>query len=421
MKEILKDLEIDDPSFAFLGYYEGFAVPDGPVPNKSEVGRAFYNLAKIYYDKSDLDKAEENFVKALKCSNKSEDHFVILKTLGFLIRIASEGLEDEKAKKYIELAREVAEGLTGVMDNLNSEYFYHLGVLGNYMGNFLDAEKNFLLAYKKSKEENNPELLSKCLLSLATNKYLEGDYKLAMDYVSQLNELLKIIDKSYLQGSMYLLLGKIYVELGEYQKALVSFGNANNILQAKKCWNLYGYVLLGKGTAYKNMGEYDNALLFFELARNIADPQTFKRLYNILRSEIEEVNDSSVDLYLDKTNRKIREKFLGIIDFKHRFILLEILFLLARNPGTSFDKEQLAKAVWKDEYNPLIHDKLIYTSVSRLRKLIEPKNNKDDRRKYILRSKDGYTFNSVVKIRFHMESKVNFSNTIANVDLSSPV
>ncbi|MEI8348366.1 MAG: helix-turn-helix domain-containing protein, partial [Pseudomonadota bacterium] len=145
-------------------------------------------------------------------------------------------------------------------------------------------------------------------------------------------------------------------------------------------------------------------------------------LSNLIRMEIEEVNDSSVDLFLDRTNRRIREKSLGVIDFKHRFILLEILFLLAKNIGTYFDKEQLAKAIWKDEYNPLIHDKLIYTSVSRLRKLIEPDDIKSsDRRKYIIRGKDGYTFNPQARIRFHSDSKTIIDKAIANVELGMPV
>jgi hypothetical protein len=86
----------------------------------------------------------------------------------------------------------------------------------------------------------------------------------------------------------------------------------------------------------------------------------------------------------------------------------------------------LAKSIWKDEYNPLIHDKLIYTSVSRLRKLIEPEKETGDgkrvsKRTYIIRGKDGYTFNPEVKIRFHMESKMPVKKAIGNVDLGSPV
>lgn len=388
---------------------------------KSDVGRSFYQLGKVYYDKADLNKAEESFIKALNFADPIRDGFSILKTYGFLIRIASEKLEDTKAQKYIHESENLMDLLSRNLPTLNSEYFYNLGVVKNYSGNFDDAKSNFELAYKKSSEENEPELLSKCLLALATNAFYRKDYELSLRYLDQLNDLLKIIKKFYLSGAMYSYYGKIFIELNENDKALNYFKLANEYLQSKKCWNLYGYILFSKATALKKAGQFDTALSMYHLAKESIDTVVFKRLNHLIEAEIEDVNDSTVDLYLDRTNRKIVEKSLGTIDFKHRFVLLEILFLLSKNPGTYFDKEQLAKMIWKDEYNPLIHDKLIYTSVSRLRKLIEPEDGNESKRKYIIRGKDGYTFNPQAKIRFHMEVRTNSERAIANVDLSSPV
>ena len=67
--------------------------------------------------------------------------------------------------------------------------------------------------------------------------------------------------------------------------------------------------------------------------------------------------------------------------------------------------------------NPLT----LWRNVKRLRKLIEPKNDRGEKRKYIIRGKDGYTFNPQAKIRFHMESKNEGQRTIGNIELSSPV
>jgi tetratricopeptide (TPR) repeat protein len=293
-------------------------------------------------------------------------------------------------------------------------------VVKNYSGSFEDAKINFEIAYKKASEENEPELLSKCLLSLATNAYYRKNFDLSLRFLDQLNDLLKIIKKFYLSGAMYSYYAKISTETNEHDKAINYFKLANEYLQSKKCWNLYGYILYGKANALKRAGHFEVALNMFNLAQESIDVKVFKRLNHLIEAEIEDVNDSTVDLYLDRTNRKIVEKSIGTIDFKHRFVLLEILFLLSKNPGTYFDKEQLAKMIWKDEYNPLIHDKLIYTSVSRLRKLIEP-DDADTKRKYIIRGKDGYTFNPLAKIRFHMEAKSTIDRSIGNVDLSSPV
>ncbi len=386
----------------------------------SDIGRSYYQLAKIYYDKADLDKAEESFIKALSYTTISEDGFSILKTYGFLIRLASEKLEDTKAQGYILESEKLIEILSRTLPTLTAEFFYNLGVVKNYGGNFEEARANFELAYKKSSEENEPELLSKCLLSLATSAFYRKDFELSLKYLDQLNDLLKIIKKFYLTGAMFTYYAKIFLEFNENEKALSYYKLANEYLQSKKCWNLYGYILFGKATALKKTGNFDDALNMFHLAQESIDSTIFKRLNHLIEVEIADVNDCTVDLYLDRTNRKIVERSLGQIDFKHRFVLLEILFLLSKNPGIYFDKEQLAKMIWKDEYNPLIHDKLIYTSVSRLRKLIEPIDS-DSKRKYIIRGKDGYTFNPLAKIRFHMEVKTNSERSIGNVDLSSPV
>lgn len=408
---------------AALGFLEvdENLMPTAESLTKHEVGRAFYQLGKLHYDKSDLINGEANFLKAYSCAELPRDAFSVLKILGFLIRISSERQDDEKGAYYIKKAEKVAENLTGILGCLNSEYFYNVGIVKNYSGKFDEAKENFELAYKRSKEENEPELLSKCLLALATNSYNRKDYELSLEYLTQLNQLLKIINKNYLQGAMFLFAAKVYTELDLHEKALQNYKSANETLQEKKCWNLYGYILLGKGMVYKRMGDYDRALSLFKLAEESIDKSTFKRLDELIDKEIKDVNDSSVDLYLDRANRKVKEKYLGAIDFKHRFVLLEILFLLAKNPGSYYDKDALAKSIWKDEYNPLIHDKLIYTSVSRLRKLIEPKNDKGQKRKYIVRGKDGYTFNPLAKIRFHMETKSQDERTIGNVELSSPV
>jgi len=409
------------PASAFLKMNDHLEI-DAASFDQHEIGRAFYQLGKIHYDKSDLLEAEANFEKALSCASQPKDLFSVLKMLGFLIRINSEKLNDDRAQSYIIKAEESLELLGQTLGSLNAEYFYNAGIISNYRGDFVAAKENFNLAYKKSKESNEPDLLAKTLLALATNAYNRSEYDEALDLLGQLNQLLTIINKDYLSGAMYMFSAKVYLELSQTDNALKFFKEANNILHRKKCWNLYGYILLGKGTVYKKAGDFDRALLFFQLALESIDTSVFKRLARLIREEIEDVNDSSVDIYLDRTNRKVKERNLGTIDFKHRFVLLEILFLLAKNPGAYFDKEQLARMIWKDEYNPLIHDKLIYTSVSRLRKLIEPtKSDKIGKRKYIIRGKDGYTFNPHVKIRFHMEGRVSHDKAIGNVELSSPV
>lgn len=226
-----------DPSVGYLEVDEGHQ-PTKAQYTKLDIGKAYYQIAKVYYDKADLDTAEEYFVKSLECTETPRDTFSIFKILGFLIRIASEKLEDEKAQYYIGQSERLVDDLAQILGSLNAEYFYNVGIIKNYSGNFEEARENFELCYKRSKEENEPDLLAKCLLALAINSYNKRDFDGALDYLGQLGQLLKIIKKSYLSGAMYLFSAKIYLELDMFENALKYFKYANQTLQSKKCWNL---------------------------------------------------------------------------------------------------------------------------------------------------------------------------------------
>ena len=379
------------------------------------VSKSFYELGKLYYDKSDLISAEKYFEQSLKYLETPVDAFSMFKVLGFLIRIASERLEKEKGERHISRAISLIREMTQSGTPLGAEYFYNVGIVENYRGNFDKAGMNYKMAYEKSKD-SEPALFAKCILSLAINFYNKGEYESALECLRELDEVLKKNKKFYVLGAMHFYSARIYMKLSRYEKALESFSQANRILHGKKCWNLYGYILLGKGIVHKHTDNYNQALMFFNLAKESADRDIFKRLLTLIKREEDEVKDASVDIWLDKERRVVVEKTLGKIDFKHRFILLEILFLLANNRERCFSKEELAYQVWKDEYNPLIHDKLIYTSISRLRKLIEPSGRSHEKCKYVVRGKDGYSFNANVKVRFHSED-----SAIGNVDISSPL
>lgn len=386
-----------------------------------DLGEYFYRLAKLHYDKCAFKEAESYFLKALSYFELPRASFTAFKTCGFLIRIHSESQNQEMASIYIEKSEEILRNLTVSLGTLGAEYFYNLSVVQTYRGKFAEARENFLLSYRKSQEENEPSIMAKSLYSLAIGCYNTKNYDQAINHLDQLAQLLQILKKDYLLGSMHVLYGNVYSEMGDFKNVFRHYELAMRILQQKNCWNLYAYVILGLGVAYKRRDEYNKALLYFEMARNSSNPLQFKRLNAIINAEISEVNDSNVELHLDRANRMVQVKEIGAIDFKHRFVLLEILCLLAQTPGKYFDKDDLSKSIWREEYNPLIHDKLIYTSISRLRKLIEPTDLAIARRKYILRGKDGYTFNPAIKVRLCREHSSSMVSNIGNVELTSPV
>ena len=106
--------------------------------------------------------------------------------------------------------------------------------------------------------------------------------------------------------------------------------------------------------------------------------------------------EDSADLIFDLEKHSVIERNLGSIDFKNQFILLDLLKLFISNQGHIFSKEYLVEHVWKQNYDPEVHDNKIYVTIKRLRKLIEPDYDKP---KYIFRAKNGYYLNKSSKIQ----------------------
>jgi tetratricopeptide (TPR) repeat protein len=112
----------------------------------------------------------------------------------------------------------------------------------------------------------------------------------------------------------------------------------------------------------------------------------------------------SLDMEIDRNSNYVREKHLGEIPFHNKFTLMRILLLLAESPGKEFSKEDLAREIWGQDYNPLRHDNNIYININRLRKLLEP-NPRESR--YIMNGSRGYYFNPAMR--------VNISSNISKV------
>lgn len=387
--------------------------------NSSQEGLSCYRLGKLFYDKADLLSAEELFLKSLTLWKKPDDVFFALKSLGFLIKIASERLEDDKVARLVEESENILFANVVTLEQSHpAEYFYKTGVVYNYRGNSEKAQENFFQALHEAVKEGRVDIEAKARYTLATTYLHEKNIDEALLHLQCLEVLIGPLKKHYMNGAMHLLYGQIYSEMGNYARSLEHFGLSHTILLEKTCWNLIGQVLLGKGIVYKRLGQLNKAQFYFEFALQTINPQIFRRVTAQLKSQINEITDRNVDLILDCTNRIVYEREIGAVCFKHRFILLEILLLLARNPGTIFTKEELTQKIWRDKYHPLIHDKLIYTSMSRLRKLIGPKSEK---KCYIVRDKDGYALAEGVKVRFHEEGDLDKKPRICHVELSTPV
>ena len=131
------------------------------------------------------------------------------------------------------------------------------------------------------------------------------------------------------------------------------------------------------------------------------DPQNLLRLYSLVNqalSNLEKDSNERFDLVFEESLGLLTEKNKGQIDLKNQFILTDMLRLFLSQPGKTYSKKDLVSKVWKQDYDPRLHDNKIYVTIKRLRQIIEPNYDKP---RYIFRTKKGYYLNQQTKVHWH--------------------
>ena len=205
------------------------------------------------------------------------------------------------------------------LPSLTSEFFYNSGVVKNYKSDFIGAKKDFDLALNLAIKSPEPDLQARFLLSIANNNYNLGHVSEAISQLNKLEELLHIVKKNYLKGAMYLFWSKILLEEDLCDESLEKINKAITQLKEKRSVGIYMDMLFLERDKFIKLGDYEKSLVYFNLSTDFTDSIQFRRLTKMIESEINEVNDSSIDIYLDRANRKVVEKTLGTIDFKASF------------------------------------------------------------------------------------------------------
>ncbi len=164
----------------------------------------------------------------------------------------------------------------------------------------------------------------------------------------------------------------ILINLKRYDEAIEVFSKASEALKSRK--NIYTYVslLFNMGYTYAEAGEVDLAKTYISFGAPDGGSGEFcfpLPPYEELEARIAGKNESNFDLVFNTGSNSVVERKKGKIDFKNQFILLDMLKLFLRNPGEVYSKENLVKAVWKQEYDPSVHDNKIYVTIKRLRQL----------------------------------------------------
>lgn len=353
-----------------------------------ELGQVYCNLGEFDPAIGNLTVASEKFLSAKQFEN-------YLNCVNLLLRMYAE-MEDFKSIQQIKEKLQSLSEKEGVQ--LNPKVYYSLALCASYRQQFKVAleylEKSLTLALS----EDNKQEICYAINGLAAVYVSLGRYDDALREIYNLEVFFQVLPFPELRLWSLLLNGHILWKMSKYEQAVEIFTRCYDLLRERKNLFMYVTLLYNLGVTYSHMGEQEKAHLHLTLARKLSDPNNFRRITRAIEEHLKGLgykDDTEYDLVVQTFNNTVFERKRGKVDFKNQFILLDLLKLFLESPGQVYSKELLVKKVWKQEYDPSVHDNKIYVTIKRLRKMIEPEFEKP---RYIFRAKNGYFLNRNVKV-----------------------
>ena len=354
-----------------------------------------FELSKLYCEKGDYDKSLPLLLEAAEIFLNNKDFDQYLKVNQYTLRIYA---EKEEYYQLSALKEKIQDLVIRENIQLTSRIYYVFGTADLYKGQIENALEYYKIALDQALKADHKEDIGYAILGLSLCYRHQKKYDEALKEIYNLNIFLQFIDNPDLKTSVLSSNGAILADLKRYDQALDIFWQAYEMTKITNHISVGMVILCHIGICLFELGQKDAAKIYFNVVQKTLNPENHKKILSHLTKYINYYhnhNHNNYDIEFDGENHVVKEKQLGEIDFKNQFILLDLLKLFISRQGEVFSKETLVEYIWKQDYDPNVHDNKIYVTIKRLRKLIEPDYDKP---KYIFRSKNGYFLNKAIKV-----------------------
>lgn len=365
------------------------------MPDQLKKAETAFELGKLYCDRGDFFRAIDQLKESSEAFLSLKDWGQYLKSQNLLLRLYAETEQQEAIESTKNSLHDLVlrSGL-----ELNAKTHYTLGLCASYRGQDDVALEYLQKSLSLALSSDNKEDLCYAISGLALVYAGLKRYDDALKEIYNLEIFFEVISLPEVKVAAQLLNAWILREKGKFDQAVEILWQAYETVRTHKTMTGHLAILFSLGRAYQKSGQQDLAALYLNLAWKLVDPSNMIRMASQIQSAMAELGISDkkdFDLVFDLEKHSVVEKRLGKVDFKNQFILMDLLRLFVQNQGKVYSKEDLVETVWKQKYEPDVHDNKIYVTIKRLRKMIEPDF---DRPKYIFRAKNGYFMNSAAKV-----------------------
>lgn len=369
----------------------------------STTTKKLYDLAKLHYDRADFHESLPLMAQAAEGFRAERDFSSFLKCQNAILRMHAEREEFEQVSQIKESLQDLVlqEGF-----ELNAKTYYTLALAAAYREQHDVSLEYLQKSLSLALASDNREDICYAINGMAIAYSGMGRFEDALKEIYNLQVFFQVIELPEIRISSQISNARILIEMKKFDQAIDILWQAYESLRELKTISMHLHLLYNMGRAYQKAGEKDHARVYLSLAQKGSDRTNLKRLSRAIDQSVNELGANSnelFDLVFDPENHAVVEKKLGKVDFKNQFILLDLLKLFVQNQGSVYSKEYLVEQVWKQPYDPSVHDNKIYVTIKRLRKMIEPDFEKP---KYIFRAKNGYYMNKTAKVYIEQRGDV---------------
>jgi tetratricopeptide (TPR) repeat protein len=370
-------------------------IDQGNVTEHSMVADNHFEVGKLYCERGDFDLAIGRLHEASKVYLGLNRIDRYLDCITLILRMHAERADFSEIYRIKESLQEL---VAQEHVELSSKTYYTLGICSVYEEQKEVAMDYFQKALAVALAHDQKRNLCHAIFGLATVYYKSDKLQEALQEIYNLQVFFQVIKLPDLKLSCSILNAHILRKQKRYDEALEIFWACYDQLRESKNMSTFLYLLLGLALTYQDSGDAQMARTYLQLAKHSVDERNMKVLAQQLDLKLKELGVRTMgdfDLVLSSASNTVTERKRGQVDFKNQFILLDLLRLFMRAPGQVYSKEALAQSIWKQDYNPPVHDNKIYVTIKRLRKMIEPDFDKP---RYIFRAKNGYYLNRNTRV-----------------------
>jgi DNA-binding winged helix-turn-helix (wHTH) protein len=306
--------------------------------------------------------------------------------------------ELDEPRKRVQLESEINEHLKD-LDTKGTATYYYIQGYNAFVEELPTSNDLFEKSLRYAVESQCLYTLSQALFGcIMSSMSLQKNLESLHQKMEKLDLITAQLGRDDLLVSVLSLKANVALHNQEYQKAIDFAWQSYDKVKLVKNNFLSLSAIAKVGYIYLRLGDHEKARIYIQLAHRSVDSTNYKMLAKSIHSMLGMLGQeptTEYDLILDEQNHVLIEKNKGTIELKSQFLLMDLLRLLMKNPGVAFSKEKLAEQLWKQQYDPRVHDNTIYVTIKRMRSLIEPNPNHS---KYILRSRNGYLLNQDLKV-----------------------